>query len=165
MASDFMEVFVTGRQRFNTVSIQYEKHVGMATIGAIRANQRLLVAAIRANLDGPPRWTQKGKNRVTGEKFQVSGTKGQHNSPRSGGPGKMTGVLYAGVGARKRPRLESGTWVGGVGIGAKPNNVKKGVLEARFPYFAPAVKKVEPLMAATFDKAWARAVTKMGGHI
>ena len=77
----------------------------------------------------------------------------------------MTGVLYAGVGARRRPRFETGTWVGGVGIGAMPNNVKKGVLEARFPYFLPAVKKIEPIMAATFEKAWEKAVTKMGGHI
>ena len=74
----------------------------------------------------------------------------------------MTGVLYAGVGSAK-PKLVGNTWVGGVGIGAKPNNVKKKPLEAKFPYFRPAVEAVEPTMLANYEKGWDAAIARTGG--
>ena len=153
-----------GVQEFKTVTQEIEARVDKATLAALRVNQNKLKTAIRKNLRGAPRWTQKGANKITGKNYQVPGTTGQHNSARSGAPGKMTGVLYAGVGAAK-PRLVGNTWTGGVGIGAAPNNVKKRPLEAKFPYFRPAVEAVEPTMLANYEKGWAAAVDRMGGII
>ena len=151
-----------GVKEFKAVTEEIEANVNKATQAALRVNQNKLKTAVRKNLRGAPRWTQKGANRVTGRNYQVPGTNGQHNSPRSGAPGKMTGVLYAGVGSAK-PMLVGNTWVGGVGIGAKPNNVKKRPLEAKFPYFRPAVEAVEPTMLANYEKGWDAAISRMGG--
>ena len=153
-----------GVQEFKTVTQEIEARVDKATLAALRVNQNKLKTAVRKNLRGAPRWTQKGANKITGKNYQVPGTTGQHNSARSGAPGKMTGVLYAGVGAAK-PRLVGNTWTGGVGIGASPNNVKKRPLEGKFPYFRPAVEAVEPTMLANYEKGWAAAVDRMGGII
>lgn len=153
-----------GVQEFKTVTEEIEARVDKATLAALRVNQNKLKTAVRKNLRGTPRWTQKGANKITGKNYQVPGTTGQHNSARSGAPGKMTGVLYAGVGAAK-PRLVGNTWTGGVGIGASPNNVKKRPLEAKFPYFRPAVEAVEPTMLANYEKGWTAAVDRMGGII
>ena len=153
-----------GVQEFKAVTEEIEARVDKATLAALRVNQNKLKTAVRKNLRGAPRWTQKGANKITGKNYQVPGTTGQHNSARSGAPGKMTGVLYAGVGAAK-PRLVGNTWTGGVGIGASPNNVKKRPLEAKFPYFRPAVEAVEPTMLANYEKGWAAAVDRMGGII
>lgn len=153
-----------GVQEFKAVTEEIEARVDKATLAALRVNQNKLKTAVRKNLRGAPRWTQKGANKITGKNYQVPGTTGQHNSARSGAPGKMTGVLYAGVGAAK-PRLVGNTWTGGVGIGASPNNVKKRPLEAKFPYFRPAVEAVEPTMLANYEKGWTAAVDRMGGII
>ena len=152
----------SGVKEFNDVTKDIEARVDKATLSALRVNQNKLKTAVRKNLRGAPRWTQKGNNRITGKNYQVPGTTGQHNSPRSGAPGKMTGVLYAGVGSAK-PKLVGNTWVGGVGIGASPNNVKKRPLEAKFPYFRPAVEAVEPTMLANYEKGWDAAISRMGG--
>ena len=161
MATAITAVF-HGFKEFNDVTKEIEGRVDKATLAALRVNQNKLKTAVRKNLRGQPRWTQKGNNRITGKNYQVPGTTGQHNSPRSGAPGKMTGVLYSGVGSAK-PKLIGNTWVGGVGIGAKPNNVKKRPLEAKFPYFKPAVEAVEPTMLANYEKGWETAVSRMGG--
>ena len=153
-----------GVQEFKAVTEEIEANVNKATLAALRVNQNKLKTAVRKNLRGAPRWTQKGANKITGKNYQVPGTTGQHNSARSGAPGKMTGVLYAGVGSAT-PRIVGNTWVGGVGIGAAPNNVKKRPLEAKFPYFRPAVEAVEPTMLANYEKGWAAAVDRMGGII
>ena len=66
----------------------------------------------------------------------------------------------------RRKKSSGGARVGGgVGIGALPNNVKKGTLESKFPYFRPAVEAVEPTMLANYEKGWAAAVDRMGGII
>ena len=155
----------SGVKEFNAVTKEIEGRVDKATLAALRVNQNKLKTAIRVNLRGEPRWTQKGNNRITGKNYQVAGTTGQHNFARSGGPGRMTGVLYKGVGAVRKPKVINGTWFGGVGIGAKPNNVKKGTLEAKFPYFRPAVEKVAPTMLANYEKGWDAAISRMGGII
>ena len=153
----------SGVDQFKSVTKDIEDRVDKATLAALRVNQNKLKTAIRKNLRGAPRWTQKGANRVTGANYQVPGTTGQHNSPRSGAPGRMTGTLYAGVGSAKPTLDATNTWTGGVGIGAAPNNVKKRPLEAKFPYFRPAVEAVEPLMLENYEKGWESAVNRMGG--
>ena len=163
MATAITAIF-HGVKEFKAVTEEIEGRVDKATLAALRVNQNKLKTAVRKNLRGEPRWTQRGANKITGARgnFQVPGTTGQHNSPRSGAPGKMTGVLYAGVGSAK-PRMVGNTWVGGVGIGAAPNNVKKKPLEAKFPYFRPAVEAVEPTMLANYEKGWDAAISRMGG--
>jgi hypothetical protein len=163
MATVITAIF-SGVKEFNAVTQEIEANVNKATLAALRVNQNKLKTAVRKNLRGEPRWTQRGANKITGARgnFQVAGTTGQHNSPRSGAPGKMTGVLYAGVGSAK-PRIIGNTWVGGVGIGAAPNNVKKKPLEAKFPYFRPAVEAVEPTMLANYEKGWDAAIARTGG--
>jgi hypothetical protein len=161
MASTVTAIF-HGVKEFKAVTQEIEANVNKATVSALRVNQNKLKTAVRKNLRGAPRWTQKGANKITGKNYQVPGTTGQHNSQRSGAPGKMTGVLYAGVGSAK-PRMIGNTWVGGVGIGAAPNNVKKRPLEAKFPYFRPAVEAVEPTMLANYEKGWDAAISRMGG--
>jgi hypothetical protein len=161
MASTVTAIF-HGIKEFKAVTEEIEANVNKATVSALRVNQNKLKTAVRKNLRGAPRWTQKGANKITGKNYQVPGTTGQHNSQRSGAPGKMTGVLYAGVGSAK-PRMIGNTWVGGVGIGAAPNNVKKRPLEAKFPYFRPAVEAVEPTMLANYEKGWDAAISRMGG--
>ena len=163
MAESLLKATFKGVERFNETTKEIESRVDAATLSALRANQNKLKTAIRANLRGAPRWTEKGANRITGASFQVAGTTGQKNTPRAGGPGRMTGVLYKGVGAVRKPQMRLGSLVGGVGIGAKPNNVKKRVFEAKFPYFKPAVDKVTPSMGATFEKGWEKAIHKQGG--
>ena len=155
-----------GISEFNLVTKEIEARTDLATIAAIKANQNKLKTAVRANLRGAPRWTQKGNNRITGANFQVPGTTGQTNMPRSGGPGRMTGTLYKGVGGVRHPKKGlDGFYTGGVGIGKKPNRVKKAPLELKFPYFRPAYEKVEPLMGQTFDAGWDKAISRSGGII
>ena len=161
MATAITAIF-SGVKEFKAVTEEIEANVNKATLAALRVNQNKLKTAVRRNLRGAPRWTQKGANKVTGRNYQVPGTTGQHNSPRSGAPGKMTGVLYAGVGSAK-PRLVGNTWVGGVGIGDSPNTVKNRPLEAKFPYFRPAVEAVEPTMLANYEKGWDAAIARTGG--
>ncbi len=162
--SSIVSALISGVKDFNTVTQDIEDRVALATIAGIKANQNKLKTAIRANLRGAPRWTQKGSNRITGANFQVPSTTGQHNSPRSGGPGKMTGVMYKSVGGVRSPKKGfDGYYTGGVGIGAKPNRVKKAPLEAKFPYFRPAVEKTMPLMSDVFDVGWDKAISRIGG--
>ena len=168
MAGNSMfSALISGVNDFNAVTKDIELKTAQATIAGIKANQNKIKTAIRANLRGAPRWTQR-KGKVYTSSFQVPGTTGQHNSPRGGGPGKMTGVLYAGVGGVRKPKEVNGTWFGGVGIGSsygimKTNNFKKGTLEAKFPYFKPAVEKVLPVIAETYAAGWDKAIARMGG--
>jgi hypothetical protein len=154
-----------GAKTFVKGTEQVETRMNIATIAALKANQNKIKTAVKANLRGAPRWSQKGKNRITGPNFQVQGTTGQNHYPRDGGPGRMTGVLYKGVGGVRKPKEFRGMFYGGVGVGAKPNNVKKRVLEAKYPYFRPAVEKTEPLISQTYEKGWSRAMNRMGGVI
>ena len=169
MAGNSMfSALVSGVNDFNSVTKDIELKTAQATIAGIKANQNKIKTAIRANLRGAPRWTQRGKSKVYDSNFQAEGTTGQHNSPRSGGPGRMTGVLYKGVGGVRKPKEVNGTWFGGVGIGSsygimKTNNFKKGTLEAKFPYFKPAVEKVLPVIAETYAAGWDKAISRMGG--
>jgi len=163
MASDLAFAF-KGVKEFRQATQEVESRLDKATIAALRANQNKIKTAVKRNLRGAPRWTERGKSRVYSEGFQFPNTKGQHHFPRSGGPGKFSGDLLRGVGGVKRPtKIDSGTWIGGVGIGKKVNRFKKGTLERKFPYFRPAVLKVEPQIRSTYEKAWAKSISKQGG--
>ena len=51
-----------GVQEFKTVTQEIEAIVDKATLAALRVNQNKLKTAVRKNLRGAPRWTQKGAN-------------------------------------------------------------------------------------------------------
>jgi hypothetical protein len=129
-----------------------------ATLAGLRANQNLIKRAVRKNLrGGAPRWGQRGASSRTGPEVIVGGG---HN-PRDGGPGVFVGDMVKGVGGVRRPkRTADEGWQGGVGIGRNINNLKKGRLELRFPFFAPAVKSSTPKFRETFEKAWSKAIHK-----
>jgi hypothetical protein len=152
-----------GVDNFKKATHETELRVDKATIGALKENQRILKLAVRRNLRGAPRWNQRGKSSVYNTEYKVMNM--GRNEPRSGPPGRFSGILYGGVGGVKRPKKIVGVWIGGVGVGGKLNNFKKSTLEAKYPYFAPAVKATEPKMPAAYEKGWAKAVSKQGGLI
>ena len=162
MANPGIQIFTQGFDRVMKETEAIQTRVEKATWFAVKENQRILKLAIRRNLRGKPRWNQRGASgSIPG--FKVPGPR---HAPRSGGPGRFTGDLYRGVGGKKRPLFEpGGTVVGGVGVGGKINNLKKGTLEKKFPYFKPAVEATEPKMAQAYQKGWDKAINKMGGII
>ena len=150
-----------------------DKKVKKATMAGVRENQNVIKKNIRRKLRGKPRWGQRGASPKYGTPaFKVEGftkRKDSHghsvaNEPRSGTPGKFSGALYGGVKSRRIPKWMGENGVSGwVKIGNRENNVKKGKLELKFPYFAPAVKESQPEVSANFEKGWSKAITKSGG--
>jgi hypothetical protein len=163
--STSISAIIHGVKSINHAIDETTAQVGKATTGALRANQNLLKTKIRKNLRNPPRWNQRGAS----EKYKTPAFKlegAPRHSPRSGGPGRFSGELYEGVKSKRTPRVDAlGNAKGWVAIGKRANNVKKGKLERDHPYFAPAVVEAEPLMAATYDKGWAKAIKKSGGFL
>lgn len=126
-----------------------------ATVAALRANQNLLKREVRKALRGAPRWGYRGASSKTGGAVDL----GFRHHARGGGPGVLTGDMVRGVGGVRRPKRIAGEgWQGGVGVGININNLKKGRLEARFPYFAPAVHRSTPKFRETWEKAWSKAI-------
>lgn len=162
MAND-LSFAIKGVKEFRQSTREIESIVDKATLATLRRIQNKIKLEVRRNLRGAPRWTERA-GKAHGDTFQVEGTTGQHHFPRSGGPGRMTGDLYRGVGAVRRPiKVDSGTWIGGVGVGKNINHFKKGTLEKKFPYFRPAVLKVQPEIRALYEKAWDKSIHKQGG--
>ena len=162
--ADSISAIFSGLSDIKKTANEVNSKIETATVAALRANQNKIKTAVRQNLRGDPRWTERAGRAHGGTSFQVEGTTGQHNSPRDGGPGKMTGDLYNGVGGVKKPKKRTdGLYYGGVGVGGKINNFKKNTLEAKYPYFKPAIDKVMPLLSDAFVKGWSKAVNKLGG--
>ena len=160
--SEIIGVLIHGGKEARGAIDAAQARVDKATIAAIRANQRIIKAAVRKNLTGAPRWNYRGKSRIYDQPVKVDGA--PRHSPRGGPPGLMTGALRKGVGGVRRPTgRPNGDLVGGVGVGGKTNNFKKRVFEAKFPYFRPAVEAVEPRLGPTYNRAWGKAVERMGG--
>lgn len=138
--------------------------VDRATVAATRAVQRKLIGAIKGELRGAPRWNHRGRSRIYSTQVTLTG-KPVH-AARGGPPGKFTGDLIRGVGGRKKLIAIGGHVTGGVGIGGAripQNNLKKRKLEERYPYFEPAVRRVEPELAAIYTAAWDKALMRRGG--
>jgi hypothetical protein len=124
----------------------------------MKAAQNVAKSSVKRQIRGRPRWDHRGASSRTG------GAVNLHLSPphvsRSGGPGRLTGVLARGVGGVRKPKpAPGGGFQGGVGVGGGVRNLYKKRTEAKFPYFAPGVKKAEPKMAAVWEAAWAKATT------
>lgn len=131
----------------------------LATLLATKQAEALLVRRVRANLQGPPRWGHRGRSRVYPQSLTVSGARGGGGS--GGHPGKFSGDMIRGVGGKKKPLVTGPNVFGGVGVGKPINNLKKGNLERRFPFFAPAVNASEAEIIAIYTAAWLAALSKL----
>lgn len=129
-----------------------------ATRGAVRAVQNLAKSRVRSKLRGKPRWGHRGASSRTGAEVNL----GFVNNPRAGGPGRFTGMLASGVSGKKRPELvgdgkyRGAVWIGKGGV----RNLYKWRLEEDYPYFAPAVKGMEPQVARIWEKTWKKVIDR-----
>ncbi|MEV6046033.1 hypothetical protein [Streptomyces xanthochromogenes] len=131
--------------------------VNVATLKALKASQNAAKASIRSGMRGRPRWDHRGKSARTGGTVQLNLS--PHHVSKGGGPGRLTGSLYKGVGGVRRPKpMPGGGYQGGVGVGGGVRNLYKKRQEGSFPYVKPGVKKAEPKMAAVWETAWAAAM-------
>lgn len=129
------------------------------SIAGTKAAQKILINAVRKNLNGPPRWGHRGKSRIYSENVDI----GKQRGGAGGGmPGKFTGALRRGVGGKRAPIVVGPAVIGGVGVGGRTNNLKKGNLENRFPYFAPAVNSSRDSVRMAYAAAWGAALAKIG---
>jgi hypothetical protein len=135
-----------------------------ATVTATKTAQRRMVASVRSNLNGPARYSHRGKSRVYGQEVNLGGIKARRaTGSRGGPPGKFTGVLSRGVGGKRIPIAFGPYVVGGVGIGGAVNDLKKAPLELKYPYFKPSIHAVEPEIPKIYAAEWAIALSKIGG--
>lgn len=130
-----------------------------ATVAGTKAAQKVLISAVRKNLSGPPRWGHRGSSRIYPTSVNI-GT--QRGGGIGGMPGRFTGAMRKGVGGKRVPIVVGPAVVGGVGIGGRVNNLKKGPLERKFPYFAPAVESSRDAVRLAYVAAWGAALAKIG---
>jgi hypothetical protein len=137
-----------------------QKRVDRATIAAVKRIQTLTKQSVQGQMRGRPRWNHRGKSARTGER--VSLPELPRNSPRAGGPGKLTGELLRSIKKSKRPRKVADgysgvVWSGGVGAAT---NLYKAKVEKTAPYFKPGIDKATPKMPAVWETAWGKAINK-----
>lgn len=133
-----------------------------AVAAAIRKVERKIVTSVRANINGKPRWNHRGRSRVYAEPVNLGGPE---HSPRGGGPGVFTGKLRKGVGGSRPVTLGNTTsaWVGVGGARLNENNLKKGRLEQKYPYFEPGVRAAEGGLTGIYESALDAALKRRGG--
>ncbi len=133
-----------------------------AVAAAVRTVERKIVSKVKANLNGKPRWNHRGRSRVYAEPVNLGGPE---HSPRGGGPGVFTGKLRKGVGGSRPVTLGNTTtaWVGVGGSRMQENNLKKGRLEAKYPFFEPGVRAAEGGLTGIYESALDAALKRRGG--
>lgn len=129
--------------------------IDRATVAALKATQNLAKKSIRAGMRGRPRWDHRGPSARTGPGVYLN--LNPPHSPRSGGPGRLSGNLAKGVGGVRKPRKTLGGFQGGVGVGGGSRNLYKKITEGRYPYVKPGVDKVEKQFPEIWMKAWNKA--------
>ncbi len=132
--------------------------VDVATLAALKTFQSEAKKQVRSRLRGKPRWARRGRSTVWPQGIDL------HRNPehisRSGGPGRLSGTLYKGVGSVRKPKPYVGGWKGGVGVGISANNIHKRKTEAKFPFFKPGIDAAKGKARPIFEAAWARALAK-----
>ncbi len=145
---------IKGVAEFKAAMHQIDVRVDAATVAGLKAMQNAAKRNIKARMRGKPRWSHRGTGR-TGPAVDVGGG----NSPRTGGPGKLTGHLAKGVGGVKRPRSRGpGVYAGGVGSGGQAQNLYKRRVEQKYPYVAPGVGKTLAEAEGIWAAAWGKAI-------
>lgn len=136
-----------------------QKRVDRATIAAVKRVQTVTKTAVKGQMRGRPRWNHRGKSARTGDKVTLPEI--PRHSPRSGGPGRMTGDLMKSISASKRPRKLPDGYSGVVWSSkAGATNLYKGKVEKTAPYFKPGIEKATPKMPAVWEVAWGKAINK-----
>jgi hypothetical protein len=137
-----------------------DKRVDAATLVALKKVTANARTRVRGQMNSRPRWDRRG-NGPGGPAVNLDLS--PHGIKRSGGPGKLDGVLRDAVKKSRKPRVlpqHAASAVVFVG-GAKANpqvNWYKARTEAKFPYFAKGIKKAEAKMPAIWNTAWAKAI-------
>lgn len=132
-----------------------ERDIDRGTVAALKATQNLAKKSIRSGMRGRPRWDHRGASSRTGD--AVSLNLNPHHAARGGGPGRLTGTLYRGVGGVRKPHKTLQGFQGGVGVGGGVRNLYKKRTEGKFPYVKPGVDKVERQFPDIWMKAWNKA--------
>lgn len=158
MAEPFVRAIVKGGRELRTELTRMDARVEVATVAGLKAMQAAAKRNIRSKMRGRARWDHRGASDRTGDAVDLYLS--PHHSTRTGGPGKLTGELYRGVGAVKRPKKRGSTWVGGVGVGGRVTNLYKRQVEGKFPFVAPGVKKTEAEAGPIWSKAWGKAIKR-----
>jgi hypothetical protein len=134
-----------------------DKRVDLATAAATKKASGKVVTTIKGQMRGRPRWDRRGKSKRTGPEinFDLS----PHVVRKGGGPGKLSGALSRSIRKSRKPRKNAEGYSMAVLAGGAggPQNLYKGKVEAKQPYFKPGVEKAKPKLPAVWEAAWAKA--------
>ncbi|GIG57400.1 hypothetical protein Lfu02_17720 [Longispora fulva] len=157
MPDEFSALF-KGIENLERALDKQTARVDRATLAATKANQARVKRGVKQRLRGRPRWDHRGRSRPTPEPVDL------HLSPphveRSGGPGRFTGALFSGISSRSTPKRQGVDWVGAVWVRGGIRNFYKRKLEAKFPYFKPALDASLVVLRETWVKAWDRSMSR-----
>lgn len=156
---DSVRVLVRGGSEVRKALTAMDLRVDAATVAALKAMQKEAKKNIRSRMRGRPRWDHRGASARTGESVDLNLS--PHHVEKSGGPGRLTGMLSRHVGGLRRVKKRGPAWVGGVGVGGGVTTLYRGKVEERYPFFKPGVEKTEEkaaadLWAAEYEKALRR---------
>ncbi|EST24391.1 hypothetical protein [Streptomyces roseochromogenus] len=151
-----VQIRIEGWREVQAALDAMSKEIDVATVAALKASQNLAKKTIRSGMRGRPRWDHRGASARTGE--AVSLGLNPHHVTKGGGPGRLTGKLYKGVGGVRKPKKTPEGYQGGVGVGGGVRNLYKKRTEGLFPYVAPGIKRAETKMPEIWEKAWDKAV-------
>jgi hypothetical protein len=135
-----------------------QREVDRNTVFALKKVQQITKQSVRSNMRGRPRWDHRGK---TKDREGVSLGLNPHVVRKSGGPGRLTGDLYKSIRGSRNARRTLGTFSAVVMSGGKFGwqNMYKGEVENKYPFFRPGVAKAEGKMPAVWAAAWAKATS------
>lgn len=149
-------VAVRGAKEARAAVVRMDRQIDLATVRALKATQALAKKKIRSGMRGRPRWDHRGASARTGPTVNLNLS--PHHTTKGGGPGRLTGKLYKGVGGVRKPKpLPGGGFQGGVGVGGGVRNLYKKRIEGQYPYVRPGIRKAEPQMSAVWVREWGRA--------
>lgn len=150
-----IEIRVEGWREVQHALDRMSREIDVGTVAALKASQNLAKKTIRSGMRGRPRWDHRGASPRTGEAVNLN--LNPHHVAKGGGPGRLTGKLYRGVGGVRKPKKTAEGYQGGVGVGGGVRNLYKKRIEGKYPYVAPGIKKAEPKMPEIWEKAWGKA--------
>jgi hypothetical protein len=150
--------FVRGVKEIDVAITAMQRRVDLATVASLKKVTALARTSVRSGMRGRPRWDRRGDG-PGGPAVNLDLT--PHHRSKSGGPGKLDGVLYNSVMKTRKPRVKPGGASAAVFMGgAKANpqvNWYKRELEGKFPYFRKGIEKGNAKYPAVWNAAWAKA--------
>ena len=134
------------------------RRIDPATIRAIKKSQSATKSAIKGRMRSRPRWDHRGRSGRTGPAVNLN--LNPHHVTKNSGPGKLSGSLVGSIRGSKTPRKRGYQISGAVLSGSYggPQNLYKKHVEAKYPYFAPGVKRAEKKLPSIWEKEWGKAI-------